>query len=237
MKDLEQQLQQAADCRFRMIATDGVFSMDGMNAPLKEICDLAEKYDAMVMVDDSHSTGVLGKNGKGTHEHCDVMDRIDIITGTMGKALGGATGGFTSGKKEIVSLLRQRSRPYLFSNSLSPSVAMASIKALDILTESTELVAKLQSNCSFFKEKMIANGFKVNPNTHAIIPIMIGDAELAQKMAARLLEKGIYVIGFSYPVVPKGAARIRTQISAAHSQQDLEMAVEKFTETKKEFGV
>lgn len=237
MQDLEDQLKQAADNRFRMIATDGVFSMDGMNANLKEICDLADKFETMVMVDDSHSTGVLGKRGKGTHEYCEVMGRIDIITGTMGKALGGATGGFTSGKKEIIAMLRQRSRPYLFSNSLSPSVANASIKALGILTESTALVEKLQSNCKFFKEKMIANGFSINPNTHAIIPIMIGEAELAQKMATRLLEKGVYVIGFSYPVVPKGAARIRTQISAAHSKEDLEFAVEKFAETKEEFGI
>ena len=237
MTDLEDKLKQTANSRFRMIATDGVFSMDGMNADLNAICDLADKYGAMVMVDDSHSTGVLGKRGKGTHEHCGVMDRIDIITGTMGKALGGATGGFTSGKKEIVDLLRQRSRPYLFSNSLSPSVAAASIRAFDMLIESTDLVTKLQDNCTFFKEKMMASGFKINPNTHAIIPIMIGDAELAQKMATRLLEKGVYVIGFSYPVVPKGAARIRTQISAAHSRDDLEFAVEKFTETKKEFGI
>lgn len=237
MADLEDKLKQAADCRFRMIATDGVFSMDGMNADLNSICDLAERYDSLVMVDDSHSTGVLGKSGRGTHEHCNVMQRVDIITGTMGKALGGATGGFTSAKKEIVEMLRQRSRPYLFSNSLSPSVATASIRALEMLMTSTELVEKLQKNCSFFKEKMLANGFKINPKTHAIIPIMIGDAELAQKMAARLLEKGIYVIGFSYPVVPKGAARIRTQISAAHSLEDLAFAVEQFTETKQEFGL
>lgn len=237
MDDLESKLKESANARFRMIATDGVFSMDGMSADLNTICELAEKYDAMVMVDDSHSTGVLGKSGKGTHEHCDVMDRIDIITGTMGKALGGATGGFTSGKKEIIDMLRQRSRPYLFSNSLSPSVANASIKALDILIESTELVAKLQNNCGFFKEKIAAAGFKINPDVHAIVPIMIGDAELAQKMAARMLEKGVYVIGFSYPVVPKGAARIRTQISAAHSEEDLAFAVQKFTEVKEEFGI
>ncbi len=237
MEDLETQLQASADCRFRMIATDGVFSMDGMNADLAAVCDLAEKYEAMVMVDDSHSTGVLGKSGKGTHEYCEVMDRIDIITGTMGKALGGATGGFTSGKREIIDMLRQRSRPYLFSNSLSPSVANASIKAIDILLDSTELVDKLHGNCDYFKEQMLANGFSINPNTHAIIPIMVGDAELAQKMATRLLEKGVYAIGFSYPVVPKGAARIRTQISAAHSRDDLAFAVEKFTETKKEFGL
>ncbi|MCG8335142.1 MAG: glycine C-acetyltransferase [Proteobacteria bacterium] len=237
MADLETKLKESSSARFRMIATDGVFSMDGMNADLKTLCDLAEKHDALVMVDDSHSTGVLGKSGKGTHEYCDVMDRIDIITGTMGKALGGATGGFTSGKKEIVDILRQRSRPYLFSNSLSPSVAAASIKAIDMLIESTDLVTKLQGNCRYFKEKMISNGFNINPDTHAIMPIMIGDAELAQRMAARLLEKGVYVIGFSYPVVPKGAARIRTQISAAHSREDLDFAVEKFTETKEEFGL
>ena len=237
MADLETKLKESSSARFRMIATDGVFSMDGMNADLKTLCDLAEKHDALVMVDDSHSTGVLGKSGKGTHEYCDVKDRIDIITGTMGKALGGATGGFTSGKKEIVDILRQRSRPYLFSNSLSPSVAAASIKAIDMLIESTDLVTKLQGNCRYFKEKMISNGFNINPDTHAIMPIMIGDAELAQRMAARLLEKGVYVIGFSYPVVPKGAARIRTQISAAHSREDLDFAVEKFTETKEEFGL
>lgn len=237
MEDLETKLKESSSARFRMIATDGVFSMDGMNADLKTVCDLADKYDALVMVDDSHSTGVLGKSGKGTHEYCDVMERVDIITGTMGKALGGATGGFTSGKKEIVDLLRQRSRPYLFSNSLSPSVAAASIKAVDMLIESTDLVVKLQDNCRYFKEKMINNGFSINPDTHAIMPIMIGDAEMAQRMAASLLEKGVYVIGFSYPVVPKGAARIRTQVSAAHSKDDLDFAVEKFTETKEEFGL
>lgn len=237
MADLEAKLKEASDARFRMIATDGVFSMDGMNADLKAICDLADQYRALVMVDDSHSTGVLGKSGKGTHEYCDVMGRIDIITGTMGKALGGATGGFTSGRKEIVDLLRQRSRPYLFSNSLSPSVAAASIRALEMLMASTELVKKLQHNCQYFKEKMLAHGFSINPQTHAIIPIMIGDAEKAQKMAARLLEKGVYVIGFSYPVVPKGAARIRTQISAAHSIEDLDFAVEQFAATKTEFGL
>lgn len=237
MEELENCLREAGDCRYRMIATDGVFSMDGMSAKLETICDLAEKYDALVMVDESHATGVLGKTGRGTPEHCGVTERTDIITGTLGKALGGATGGFTSGRKEVVEMLRQRSRPYLFSNSLAPSVAAASIKALDMLMSSTERVDKLRSNCDYFKQKMLEKGFRINRETHAIIPVMIGDAGLAQKMAARMLEKGIYVIGFSYPVVPKGAARIRTQISAAHSVEDLDFAVTAFAEVKEEFGV
>jgi glycine C-acetyltransferase len=214
-----------------------VFSMDGMSAPLPEICDLAERYGALVMVDESHATGVLGKQGRGTHEHCAVMDRIDIITGTLGKALGGATGGFTSGRREIIALLRQRSRPYLFSNSLAPCVAAASIKAFDLLEASTELVDRLRRNCDHFRQRLLAHGFDINPATHAIIPIMIGAADKAQRMAARLLEKGVYVIGFSYPVVPQGAARIRTQVSAAHTTEDLDFAVAMFDEVKAEFGL
>lgn len=237
MNDLETKLKETADCRFRMIATDGIFSMDGTSADLKSICDLADQYNAMVMVDESHATGVIGDSGKGTPEHCKVMGRVDIITGTFGKALGGASGGFTSSRKEVITMLRQKSRPYLFSNSLSPSVAVASIKALELLTESHELVVKLHHNIDYFKKEMVNFGFDINPETHAIIPIMIGDAELAQKMAASLLSKGIYVIGFSYPVVPKGKARIRTQISAAHTREDLDFAIEKFAETKSEFSL
>ncbi|MBT4290926.1 MAG: glycine C-acetyltransferase [Deltaproteobacteria bacterium] len=237
LNDLEIQLKEATGCRYRLIATDGIFSMDGTNADLKSICDLADKHDALVMVDESHATGVIGKTGKGTPEHCDVMGRVDIITGTFGKALGGASGGFTSSRKEIIDMLRQRSRPYLFSNSLSPSVAAASIQAIDMLTHSYELVKKLHENIAYFKTEMLNHGFDFNPQTHAIIPIMIGEAELAQKMAASLLIKGVYVIGFSFPVVPKGKARIRTQISAVHSQTDLDFAIEKFAETKAEFGL
>jgi len=237
LEDLELQLKEAAGCRYRLVATDGIFSMDGTNADLKSICDLADKYDALVMVDESHATGVIGKTGKGTTEHCDVMGRVDIITGTFGKALGGASGGFTSGRKEIIDMLRQRSRPYLFSNSLSPSVAAASIQAIDMLIHSSELVNKLHDNIAYFKAELRNQGFDFNPQTHAIIPIMIGDAELAQKMATSLLTKGVYVIGFSFPVVPKGKARIRTQISAAHSRVDLDFAIEKFAETKIEFGL
>jgi glycine C-acetyltransferase len=235
MNDLEEKLQAAAGGRMRLIATDGVFSMDGTIARLQNICDLADKYQAMVMVDDSHAVGVLGRRGRGSHEYCDVMDRVDIITGTLGKALGGASGGYTSGRGEIIALLRQRSRPYLFSNTLAPAVACASIKALEIVSESTELLDKLTENIRFFKEQMKARGFQVNEGMHPIVPIMLGDALLAKNMAARLLEKGVYVVGFSFPVVPKGAARIRTQISAAHSQEDLEHAVAMFAEVKKEF--
>ncbi len=235
MSDLETQLREAADCRFRLIATDGVFSMDGTNANLQDICCLADKYEAMVMIDDSHATGVLGKTGRGTSEYCDVSDRVDIITGTLGKALGGASGGFTSGRKEIIDLLRQRSRPYLFSNTVSPCVVCAGIKALDMVSSSTALKDKLDENIQCFKEKMKENGFAVNPGVHPIVPIMLGDAKLAQKMASRLLEKGVYVIGFFYPVVAKGAARIRVQISAAHSLEDIDFAVKMFAEVKKEF--
>lgn len=237
MADLEEKLKEAAGARFRLIATDGVFSMDGYIADLKGICDLADKYDAMVNVDDSHAVGFMGKNGRGTHEYCDVMDRVDIITGTLGKALGGASGGYTSARKEIVELLRQRSRPYLFSNTVAPSIVMASLKVLDVLKESNELRLKLWENTRYFRKEMTRLGFNILPGTHPIVPVMLGDAMLAQKMAARMLEKGVYVVGFFFPVVPKGKARIRTQISAAHSQEDLEFAVRMFSEVKEELGI
>jgi len=237
MRDLEEQLQQAKSARFRMIATDGVFSMDGTIAKLDRICELAEKYDSLVMVDDSHATGVLGKHGRGAPEHCGVMGRIDIITGTLGKALGGASGGFTTGRKEIIELLRQRSRPYLFSNTLAPAIAATSLKVLEMLSASTELRDKLAENTRYFRQKIAGLGLNVIPGEHPIVPIMLGDAALAQKMAEKLLEKGVYVIGFSYPVVPKGAARIRTQISAAHSKEDLDFAIEKIDEVKRELGL
>jgi glycine C-acetyltransferase len=237
MEDLEDKLKQAQSARFRLIASDGVFSMDGTIAKLNEICELAEKYDALVMVDDSHAVGVLGRRGRGTHEYRDVMGRVDIITGTLGKALGGASGGYTSGRKEIIEMLRQRSRPYLFSNTLAPAIVATSLKVLEILSASTNLRDKLQSNTSYFREQIAKIGLDVLPGEHPIVPIMLGDAVLAQKMAEKLLEKGVYVIGFSYPVVPKGAARIRTQISAAHNQQDLDFAVEKIAEVKKELEI
>ncbi|UCE47884.1 MAG: glycine C-acetyltransferase [Phycisphaerales bacterium] len=237
MQDLDNKLKEARSARFRMIATDGVFSMDGTIARLGEICELADKYDALVMVDDSHSVGVLGRHGRGTHEHCDVMGRIDIITGTFGKALGGASGGYTSGRKEIIEFLRQRSRPYLFSNTLAPAIAATSLKVLEILSASTELRDKLAENTRYFRHKIAELGLNVVSGEHPIVPIMLGDAVLAQKMAERLLEMGVYVIGFSYPVVPKGAARIRTQISAAHSREDLDFAIEKIGEAKRELGI
>ncbi len=237
MDDLEDKLQQAQSARFRMIATDGVFSMDGTIAKLDQICELAEKYDALVMVDDSHAVGVLGKRGRGVHEHCGVMDRIDIITGTLGKALGGASGGYTSGRKEIIELLRQRSRPYLFSNTLAPAIVAASLKVIDMLSHSTELRDKLMDNTSYFRQKISGLGLNVIEGEHPIVPIMLGDAVIAQKMAEKLLERGIYVIGFSYPVVPKGAARIRTQISAAHNKDDLDFVIEKIDEVKQELGI
>jgi glycine C-acetyltransferase len=237
MADLEAKLQESSQARFKMIATDGVFSMDGYIAKLPEICDLAEKYNAMVMVDDSHAVGFMGEHGRGTPEHHGVTERIDVITGTLGKALGGASGGYTSGRKEIIDLLRQRSRPYLFSNSVAPPIVAASIKAIDLLSESTELRDKLQANTKYFREKIAAIGLEVLPGEHPIVPIMFGEASLAVKMAEALLEKGVYVIAFSFPVVPKGKARIRTQVSAAHSSEDLDFAVEKFAEAKREVGV
>jgi glycine C-acetyltransferase len=237
MNDLETTLKKAGRARFRMIATDGVFSMDGYIANLQGICELAEKYDALVMVDDSHAVGFMGDSGRGTPEYCKVMGRVDIITGTLGKALGGASGGYTSGRKEIIDMLRQRSRPYLFSNTLAPSIVMASLKVLEILTSSNELREKLHRNTRFFREEMDRAGFQILPGTHPIVPVMLGDALLAQRMAARLLELGIYVIGFSYPVVPKGKARIRTQISAAHSREDLEFAISQFRTVKSELGI
>jgi glycine C-acetyltransferase len=237
MADLERCLREAQSARFRLIATDAVFSMDGSIARLREICDLAEAYDALVMTDDAHGVGVLGEGGRGTPEHCGVMGRVDIITGTLGKALGGATGGYTSGRKEIVEYLRQRSRPYLFSNSLAPVVVAASLRGLDILTESGALRQRLWQNTARFREGMRAAGFTLKPGEHPIIPIMLGDPILAQRMAGRLLEKGVYVIAFSYPVVPKGTDRIRVQISAAHSEEDLDFAVAMFAEVEAELGV
>ena len=236
MEELEEQLKKTQDCRIRLIATDGVFSMDGTIANLKPLCDLADRYNALVMVDDSHSVGVLGATGRGTHEYCEVMGRVDVITGTLGKALGGASGGYTSGRKEIIDLLRQRSRPYLFSNTLAPAIASASIRVLELLSSSTELRNTLDSNTAYFRRKMIDAGFDVPKGDHPIVPIMLGDARLATAMADRLLEKGIYVIGFYFPVVPKGKARIRVQISAAHSIEDLDFAVEKFVEVQRELN-
>ena len=237
LADLETQLEQASDSRFKMIATDGVFSMDGVIADLPGICDLADKHHALLMVDDSHAVGFMGKTGRGTHEHHDVMDRVDVITGTLGKALGGASGGYTSGRREIIDLLRQRSRPYLFSNSVAPPIVAASLRAIEMLSESTTLRDRLESNTKFFRAELGKLGFEIIPGEHPIVPIMLGDASLASNMANLLLTKGLYVIGFSYPVVPQGKARIRTQISAAHTQEDLTFAVEKFAEAKKELGI
>jgi glycine C-acetyltransferase len=236
MADLEMKLKEAGNCRFKMIATDGVFSMDGYIARLSEICALAEKYGALVMVDDSHAVGFIGSKGRGTHELNNVMGKIDIITGTLGKALGGASGGYTSGRREIIELLRQRSRPYLFSNSVSPAVVFASMKALELVTASTALRDKLEENTTYFRKKMTESGFNIRPGIHPIVPIMLGDAVLAQTMSAKILEKGVYVVGFFYPVVPQGQARIRTQISAAHSREDLDFAVKVFCEVKKDLG-
>ncbi len=237
MADLEAKLQEASSARSKIIVTDGVFSMDGTIAQLDKICDLAEKYDAMVMTDECHSTGFMGKTGRGVHEYRNVMGRVDIITGTLGKAMGGASGGFTSGRKEIIELLRQRSRPYLFSNTLAPSITGASIAVIDMLSETTELRDKLEENTKYFREKMTSAGFDIKPGEHAIVPIMLYDAVLSQKMAAQLLEEGIYVIGFYYPVVPKGQARIRVQISAVHEQAHLDKAINAFIKVGKELGV
>jgi glycine C-acetyltransferase len=237
MSELEARLTEAAESRFRLIATDGVFSMDGYVANLAGVCDLAEKHDALVMVDDSHAVGFMGDRGRGTHEFCGVMGRVDILTGTLGKALGGASGGYTSARREIVEMLRQRSRPYLFSNTVAPSIIMASLKVLNLLNESDNLRVKLKENTAYFRKEMSNLGFNILPGIHPIVPVMLGDAILAQEMANRLLQKGIYVIGFSYPVVPKGKARIRTQISAAHSREDLQFAVQMFAKVKKEMGI
>jgi glycine C-acetyltransferase len=234
MVDLEAKLREAASARFRLIATDGCFSMDGTIANLNDITRLAQKYDALIMIDDAHAAGFLGKTGRGTHEHCGVMGKIDIITGTLGKALGGASGGYTSGRKVIVDLLRQRSRPYLFSNTIAPPVVAASLKAIEMLSASTELRDKLEENTKYFRAAVTERGLTIKPGTHPIVPIMLGDAALSQKFAARMLEKGVYVIGFFYPVVPHGTARVRTQVSAAHSREDLEFAVNAFAETNEE---
>ncbi len=237
MAELDARLEEARDCRFRIVATDGVFSMDGIVANLPAICDLAQRYDAMVMVDDSHAVGFIGEGGRGTPEHCGVEGRVDIVTGTLGKALGGASGGFTAASREIVDWLRQRSRPYLFSNTLAPVIAATSLKVLDLLEGSGELRQTLRRNAAFFRGELEALGFTLVPGEHPIIPVMLGEASLAQDMSARLLERGIYVIGFSFPVVPRGQARIRTQMSAAHSRADLERAVAAFAEVGRELGV
>lgn len=237
MEDLEAKLNEASSARYKMIATDGVFSMDGYIAKLPEICDLADKYGAMVMVDDSHAVGFMGEHGRGVHEHHHVMGRVDVITGTLGKALGGASGGYTSGRKEIIDLLRQRSRPYLFSNSVAPPIVTAAIAAIDMLTASTELRDRLMDNTRYFREKLSSIGLDVVPGEHPIVPVMFGDAVLATKMAEAMLKRGVYVIAFSFPVVPKGKARIRTQVSAAHSKDDLNFAVNAFAEAKAELGI
>ena len=237
MADLEQQLIAAKDSRHRIIVTDGAFSMDGVVAPLDKICDLADKYEALVMIDESHCTGFMGKTGRGTHEHFNVMDRIDIITGTLGKALGGASGGFTSGKKEIIDMLRQRSRPYLFSNTLAPAITGASVAVLDLLSETTDLRDKLESNTAYFRKKMTEAGFDIKEGVHPIVPVMLYDAKLAQEFAAKMLDEGIYVIGFYYPVVGQGKARIRVQLSAAHEQHHLDKAIAAFTKVGKALKV
>lgn len=237
MADLEEKLKATQGCRHRIIVTDGAFSMDGTIAQLDKICELAEKYNALVMIDESHCSGFMGKTGRGTHEHHGVMDKIDIITGTLGKALGGASGGFTSGRKEIIDMLRQRSRPYLFSNTLAPSITGASIAVLNLLSETTELRDKLERNTQYFRTKMTEAGFDIKPGVHPIVPVMLYDAKLSQEFAARMLEEGIYVIGFYYPVVPQGKARIRVQISAGHEQEHLDKAIAAFTKVGKELGV
>ncbi len=234
MADLRAKLIDAGDARIKLIATDGVFSMDGYIANLSGICDLAEEFDALVMVDDSHAVGFMGEKGRGSHEYCGVMDRVDIITGTLGKALGGASGGYTSGKKEIIQLLRQRSRPYLFSNTLAPSIAAASIKTLDMLSDSTVFRDKVHENTNYFREQIAKTGLDILPGTHPIVPIMLYDAKVASEFARRMLEKGVYVIAFSYPVVPQGRARIRLQVSAGHSKEDLDFAITCFKQVKEE---
>jgi glycine C-acetyltransferase len=236
MDELQQRLKDSAGARFRMVVTDGVFSMDGYLAPLPEICELAERHDALVMVDDSHAVGFMGAHGRGTHEHHGVMGRIDAISGTLGKALGGASGGYVSGRGELVAMLRQRSRPYLFSNSIPPSVAAASLKVLELIRSAGQLRQRLRDNTTFFRSQMTAAGFDILPGEHPIVPVMVGDATLAARMAQVMLAKGVYVVSFSYPVVPQGKARIRTQVSAAHSQADLERAVKAFIETRQEIG-
>jgi glycine C-acetyltransferase len=237
MAELESKLKEAAGFRHRLIATDGVFSMDGYIANLPAICDLAEKYGALVMVDDSHAVGFMGASGRGTHEHHDVMGRVDIITGTLGKALGGASGGYASGRKEIIALLRQRSRPYLFSNSVAPPIVAASLKVLDLLQESADLRARLKSNTQLFRDRMCSLDFQILPGEHPIAPVMLGDAALASRFADALLQRGIYVIGFSYPVVPQGKARIRVQVSAAHTEEELRFATDQFAAVRNESGL
>jgi glycine C-acetyltransferase len=236
MEDLEKQLKDSADARFRMVVTDGVFSMDGYLAPLPEICALAERYEALVMVDDSHAVGFMGANGRGTHEHHGVMGRIDAISGTLGKALGGASGGYVSGRKEIVAMLRQRSRPYLFSNSVPPPIVAASLTVLELIRSAGELRLRLRDNTAFFRKQMTEAGFEILAGDHPIVPVMVGDAALAGRMAQAMLERGVYVVAFSYPVVPQGKARIRTQVSAAHSKTELERAVKAFVETREALG-
>ena len=237
LADLEAKLQEAQNCRVKLVATDGVFSMDGDIAPLKEICDLADKYGALVMVDDSHATGFVGKTGRGSIEHCGVMGRVDVITSTLGKALGGGSGGFTTGRKEVIDILRQRSRPYLFSNTLPPPIVGASLKAFELLSASTERRDQLERNTTQFRTAMTAAGFAIRPGVHPIAPIMLGDARLASALAEKMLERGIYVIGFSFPVVPKGQARIRVQLSAAHSAAQIDRAVAAFVESGRELGI
>ena len=237
MADLEKQLKAAENCRHKLIVTDGVFSMDGIIADLKSVCDLADKYGALVMVDDSHAVGFIGENGRGTHEYCGVLDRVDIITGTLGKALGGASGGYTSGRKEIIEWLRQRSRPYLFSNTLAPVIASTSIAVLDLIDEKPELREKLEENSRIFRTRMTEAGFTLVPGNHPIIPVMLGDAVLAQKMSEGLLKEGIYVVGFSFPVVPRGAARIRTQMSAGHTPEQVNKAVDAFIKVGRELEI
>ena len=234
MNDLEKHLRDSAGARFRLVVTDGVFSMDGYLTPLREICDLADRYDAMVMLDDSHAVGFVGPSGRGTHEAQGVVGRVDAITGTLGKALGGASGGYVSGRKELVAMLRQRSRPYLFSNSVAPPIAAASLKVLELIRNAKDLRQRLADNTTFFRRRMTEEEFDILPGEHPIVPVMVGDAALAGRMAATMLEKGVYVVGFSYPVVPKGKARIRAQVSAAHDQQELERAVRAFVETRDE---